>query len=107
MWEELINAISINDTARAAELIGAIDPKELSEKRDQNGQTALIWAAFNGRKEVWLLIPKMTSEAINAVPTSSFYGGQTALHFTAEKGTKEVCELLIPQMTPAAASSKT
>jgi ankyrin repeat protein len=100
MWEDLKRAIEENNTTKAVELIKKIDQEELNNKKCQHkGKTALHFAAEKGMREACeLLVPKMSSEAINAVTIS----GHTTLILAASKGMKEVCELLIPKMTPEA-----
>ncbi|WP_147144149.1 ankyrin repeat domain-containing protein [Rickettsia asiatica] len=58
---------------------------------NNNGYTALTWAAANGYEEVCeILILKMSNEAINQVTNN----GETALNIATNKGLKNVCDLL-------------
>ena len=58
---------------------------------NNNGYTALTWAAANGDEEVCeILILKMSNEAINQVTNN----GETALNIATNKGLKNVCDLL-------------
>jgi ankyrin repeat protein len=95
MWQELIHAIKDNKRKKAAELIQQLDEKEL-DRKDENGATALIHAAYFYMSNLCeLLIPKMSLAAINAVNSD----GETALHIAASIGMHKVCKLLIPLMT--------
>jgi ankyrin repeat protein len=87
----LIKAITTENIAEAGRLITEINNEDINAA-DENGNTALTWAAFGGHKEVCeLLIPKMSSDAIKSTDKN----GNTALHAAAFGGYMGVCELLI------------
>ena len=59
--------------------------------KEEDGGTALHWAANEGHKEIVELL--ITSGA--DVNISGPHGGGTALHFSANEGHKEIAEILI------------
>src|SRR5205814_1539407 len=61
-----------------------------TESKDQGGQTALHWAAWNGHEAVVKLLLEKGAE-----PESKDQDGQTALHRAAENGHKAVVKLLL------------
>lgn len=96
--EKLIEAIKAGNEAEAQKLIAAMNITELS-KVDNDGDTALTWAAWKGLEKVCeALIPKMSEQAINQVTNK----GNTALTLAASKGLSSVCEALIPIMSEQA-----
>ena len=63
--EKLIKAIQVKNEAEAQNLIATMNITELS-KVDNNGDTALNFAAWEGLSSVCeALIPKMTNHSIN------------------------------------------
>src|SRR5687767_3102617 len=95
MWEQLMYAIRIRDTAKAKNLIHQISKEEFSKKElgeiDMCALTALHLAAAHGMKEVCELILNKCPEAINVVTKN----GETALHFAAQGGNKEAFEMIL------------
>ena len=94
--KKLIKAIATGDIAEARLLITKMNNEEINAT-DNDGNTALHNAAYEGSKEVCKLLITISPEAINAVNKDGF----TALHIAASKGHKEVCKLLIT-MSPEA-----
>ncbi|WP_342270032.1 ankyrin repeat domain-containing protein [Rickettsia endosymbiont of Orchestes rusci] len=98
-YNQLISAIKENKAEEVENLIKELNSKTLS-KIDNNGETALTWAASKGLEKVCeMLISKMSDQAINHV-TKTY--GETALTLAAGYGLKKVCEMLIPIMTEQA-----
>jgi ankyrin repeat protein len=69
-----------------------VDDKELGTYGQEDGWTALQWAAYNGNNEIIKYLVKKKAK-INALSIQD--GNKTALHFAAENGHAETVKLLI------------
>ena len=81
---------------RGRAAVGQMDP-DLIAAKDNDGWTALHWAAMNGHKDVVaLLLDRMDPDLIAAKDND----GWTALHCAAMNGHKDVVALLLDRMDP-------
>jgi len=69
-----------------------VDDRELGSGNDEDGWTALHWAAFNGNDDIIIYLIKRKAK-INALSDND--GDKTALHFAAQNGHLETVKLLV------------